>query len=202
MTARSKSHVRDQMKLFLAGLSASDRHARSLAACDNLAGTREFKRASTIMMFLSMKDEIETCTLAIRAWQEGKAVVVPRIHWSTTRMDPIQITSLETDVKESALGFAEPIAGLPVPLGIIDMVIIPGLAFDGKGYRVGRGKGFYDRFLSQQDIKAVHCGLCFHEQLIAAPLPCESHDVPMHLIVTDREVLRCPAPSKPAHAPA
>jgi 5-formyltetrahydrofolate cyclo-ligase len=57
---------------------------------------------------------------------------------------------------------------------------------------VGRGRGFYDRFLCQQDFQGVRCALCFHEQLQEEPILAEPHDIPMHLIVTDREVIRCP----------
>ncbi len=188
----TKLQLRAQMKIFLAGLSANERHARSLAACDELMATREFRHAQTIMIFLSMASEVETSTLAVKAWQEGKSIAVPRIDWDTQRMEPVQITSLDTDTMQtSGMGFREPASGMSVPLGCIDMVVIPGMAFDRKGIRVGRGRGFYDRFLAQQDFKGVRCALCFHEQLVVEPLPCEAHDVPMDLIVTDTEVVRC-----------
>ncbi len=76
-----------------------------------------------------------------------------------------------------------------VPLDLIDMIVIPGLAFDRRGYRVGRGRGFYDRFLAQQAFQGLRCALCYHEQLIDA-VPYESHDIPMDLIVTDQEIVR------------
>ena len=76
-------------------------------------------------------------------------------------------------------------------LALIDMVVIPGLAFDRPGYRVGRGRWFYDRFLAQKDFQGIRCGLCFHEQIQNQEIPCEPHDVPMDLIVTDVEVIRC-----------
>jgi 5-formyltetrahydrofolate cyclo-ligase len=187
----NKAQLRAQMKVFLAGLSAGDRHNRSLAACSQLISTREFKHAQTIMIFLSMTSEVETSTLAVKAWQEGKSIVVPRVDWNTKRMDPVEIKSLDTEMQTTGLGVREPVSGISVPLGCIDMVVIPGMAFDRKGFRVGRGRGFYDRFLAQQDFKGVRCALCFHEQLVAEPLPCEAHDVPMDLIVTDTEVVRC-----------
>jgi 5-formyltetrahydrofolate cyclo-ligase len=138
-----------------------------------------------------MTSEVETSTLAVKAWQEGKSIVVPRVDWNTKRMDPVEIKSLDTEMQTTGLGVREPVSGISVPLGCIDMVVIPGMAFDRKGFRVGRGRGFYDRFLAQQDFKGVRCALCFHEQLVAEPLPCEAHDVPMDLIVTDTEVVRC-----------
>ncbi|HVS73424.1 MAG TPA: 5-formyltetrahydrofolate cyclo-ligase [Chthoniobacteraceae bacterium] len=187
----TKNHLRAQMKTFLAALSANERHIRSLAACQQLIATREFRHAQTIMIFMSTPMEVETSTLAVKAWQEGKSIAVPRVDWTSKRMDPVEIKSLDTGMQTTGPGILEPVSGIVVPLGMIDMVVVPGMAFDHKGYRVGRGRGFYDRFLAQQDFQGVRCALCFHEQLVAEPLPCEAHDVPMDLIVTDMEVVRC-----------
>jgi 5-formyltetrahydrofolate cyclo-ligase len=191
----SKSEIRAQMKDFLATLSEQERHSRSLAACENLIGAKEFRNAQTVMIFMSMAREVETSTLAIKAWQEGKNIAVPRVEWGNKRMEPVEISSLEVDMQTvgpgGGGGVREPVEGKVVPLAMIDMVVIPGMAFDRRGYRVGRGRGFYDRFLAQQDFQGVRCALCFHEQLMAAPLPCEPHDVAMDLIVTDQEVVKC-----------
>jgi 5-formyltetrahydrofolate cyclo-ligase len=197
----TKNQIRANMKVFLAGLSSHDRHVRSLAACQQLIGTREFKNAQTIMIFMSMPSEVETSTLAVKAWQEGKNIAVPRIDWDAKRMEPVEITSLDVGMQTAGPAGAppvrQPVTGKVVPLGVIDMVVIPGLAFDRKGYRVGRGRGFYDRFLCQQDFQGARCALCFHEQLQEAGVPCEPHDIPMDLIVTDREVVRCHPGAKP-----
>ena len=187
----NKTQIRAEMKNFLRDLTAEDRHRRSLAACERLVATREFRNAQMVMVFLSMPSEVETTTLAMRAWQECKSVAVPRVDWDTKRMDPLEVRSLETGVQTLGTGFRQPVTGTVVPLGLIDMVVIPGLAFDRKGYRVGRGRGFYDRFLSQQDFQGVRCALCFHEQLLDLDIPREPHDIPMDLIVTDKEVLYC-----------
>jgi 5-formyltetrahydrofolate cyclo-ligase len=187
-----KQEIRAAMKLFLAGITAQERHTRSLAACQNLASTKEFKRAQTIMIFMSMGTEIETCTLAIKAWQECKNIAVPRVDWEHHRMEPIEIKSLEVGMITKG-GIKEPADGITLPLGMIDMVVIPGMAFDRHGYRVGRGKGFYDRFLAQQDFQGIRCALCYHEQLHEYPVPCEPHDIAMNLIVTDQEIIHCPS---------
>ena len=81
--------------------------------------------------------------------------------------------------------------GTVVPLALIDIIVVPGQAFDRQGFRVGRGRGFYDRFLAQQDIQALRCGLCFREQVLAEGIPAEPHDMPMDLVITDREVIHC-----------
>lgn len=190
----TKPQIRTQMKAFLAGLSVMDRHKRSLDACALLSSIKEFKLAETIMLFLSMKSEVETSTLALRGWQEGKAIAVPRVDLMAQRMEPVEIRSLDTGLHETSLGVRQPLSGNAMPLAMIDLVVIPGLAFDRRGYRVGRGAGFYDRFLCQQDFKGTRVGLCFHEQVLAQTIPVEPHDMPMDLVISDREVIRCPAP--------
>jgi 5-formyltetrahydrofolate cyclo-ligase len=188
----TKNEIRAQMKTFLAGLDPMNRHARSLNACHQLASTREFKSAQLIMLFISMKSEVETSALALTAWQEGKSIAAPRTDWAGKRMEPVEIRSLDTGLEETPQGIREPLAGSRVPIDMIDLIVIPGMAFDRRGYRVGKGVGFYDRFLSQTDFRGVRVGLCFQEQLLSTPIPVEEHDIPMDLIVTDREIIHCP----------
>jgi len=186
-----KNQIRTDMKAFLAGLTPAERHARSMAACQFLMSTREFKNAQMIMIFMSMPTEVETSTLAVKAWQEGKNIAVPRIDWEGRHLEPVEIRSLDVGMTTTGPGLREPVTGTAVPLGLIDMIVVPGLAYDRHGYRVGRGRGFYDRFLAQQDFQGVRCALCFHEQLLDEAIPAEPHDVPMDLIVSDREVIHC-----------
>lgn len=187
----NKQAVRADMKAFLAAMNAEDRHERSVKACKTLIATREFRHAHMLMIFLSMPSEIETTTLALSAWQECKSVAVPRVDWGHHKMEPVEIRSLEVGLRTvgPGQGMREPIEGTAVPLGMIDVIVIPGLAFDRHGYRVGRGRGFYDRFLAQQEFEGIRIGLCFHEQLLAEAIPNEAHDIPMDLIVTDRELV-------------
>ncbi len=191
----NKNEIRIQMKEFLGRLTPEERHARSLSACQFLVGTREFKLAQLMMIFLSMPTEVETSALALKAWQEGKSIAVPRVDWDDKRMEPVEIRSLDVGLRPAGPGgmVREPISGTVVPLALIDIVVIPGIAFDRRGYRVGRGRGFYDRFLAQQEFEGIRCGLCFHEQILKESIPSEPHDVPMDLIVTENEVIHCAA---------
>src|SRR5262245_45022624 len=137
----NKLQIRTQMRNFLSGITPKDRHTRSLAACRLLIATREFKNAQTIMIFMSMSSEVETSTLAVQAWQEGKNIAVPRIDWEGKRMEAIEIKSLEVDMEStraenSKVEVMQPTKGMVVPLGLIDMVVVPGLAFDRQGGRV------------------------------------------------------------------
>ena len=74
--------------------------------------------------------------------------------------------------------------------GELDLVIVPGVAFDETGGRIGRGKGFYDALLRKTSTKVPLIGLCFEENL-EKNIQCESHDVKMDIVVTDEQVIRC-----------
>ena len=103
-------------------------------------------------------------------------------------MLPVEISSLK-DAMTMTGPVREPVSGKPIPLDLIDLVIVPGLGFTAKGFRIGRGMGFYDRFLAQSEFIGVSCGLAFDEQVVAA-LPVLDHDVPLSMLITDRGIRR------------
>lgn len=187
----NKPAVRRHLREALAAMSPADRHAKSLAACGLVAGTPEFASANVVMLFLSMPTEVDTAPLALRCWQAGKSVVVPKVSWDQRRMLPVEITSLQTGLATTGSGIREPAgdAGKPIPLNLIDLVIVPGLGFTPTGYRIGRGMGFYDRFLAQSDFVGLSCGLAFEEQMVET-LPVLDHDVPLSMLVTNRGIRR------------
>ncbi len=188
-----KRRVRKEMKATLAGMSAEAAARKSRDACSLLLGCEEFLRARTVMLYLSMPRELDVAPALHAAWAQGKRVLVPRVDLRVPEMIAVEIRSLETDVAPGTLGILEPLARDPVAPGDIDLVIVPGLAFDNRGRRLGRGAGFYDRFLSDPHLRATACGIAFAEQVIAA-VPVDDHDVPLHMLVTDLTVTRFPVP--------
>jgi 5-formyltetrahydrofolate cyclo-ligase len=189
MDVTSKPAIRRQLREILAGISPADRHAKSLSACSLIAGTPDFQQARVVMLYMSMPEEVDTASLALRCWQAGKTVVVPKVSWDQRRMLPMEITSLQAGMTSTGLGIREPAAGKPIPLEFIDLVIVPGLGFTPAGFRIGRGMGFYDRFLAQNDFIGRSCGLAFEEQIVEQ-LPVLDHDVPLGMLVTDRGIRR------------
>jgi 5-formyltetrahydrofolate cyclo-ligase len=185
----SKAAVRRQLKQLLAGLSEADRHRKSVTACANLIATREFSSAQVVMLYLSTPEEVDTAPLALKCWQAGKTVVVPKVSWDQKRMLPVEINSLQTGITTVKNMIREPIAGKPIPINLIDLVIVPGVGFSKNGYRIGRGMGFYDRFLAQPEFNGVACGLAFAEQVIE-DVPVLDHDMPLSMLTTDRGVVR------------
>ena len=185
-----KAIVRKQLRDSLTKMSEEERHRQSVAACLSLSNSPEFKAARVVMIFLSMPMEIDTATLALKCWQACKTVVAPKVSWEQRRMLPVEITALhQTTLTTSGPGVREPLNGKPVPIDLIDLVIVPGLGFTRTGHRIGRGMGFYDRFLAQPEFIGISCGLAFEDQVIPV-VPLLDHDVPLSMLVTNRGIWR------------
>ncbi len=194
----SKAVVRRMLRDRIEAISPEDKHSRSLLACGWITRSVDFQNARVVMIFLSTPDEVDTAPLALRCWQSGKTVVAPKVSWDQKRMLPVEISSLQTGLTRTGPGISEPISGKPVPVDMIDLVIVPGLGFTNTGLRIGRGLGFYDRFLAQHDFIGRSCGLAFEAQIVET-LPTLDHDVPLSMLVTEQGVRRF-APSCIQHS--
>ncbi len=185
----TKSAIRKQLREMLAGMTEADRHQKSVSACSFITASPEFAAARVVMLYLSTPQEVDTAPLALRAWQDGKTVAVPKVSWDQRRMLPIEIASLQTGLAKTGQGIIEPVSGNPIPTDFIDLVIVPGLGFTPTGHRIGRGMGFYDRFLAQPEFIGLSCGLAFDDQIVPQ-LPVLDHDVPLSMLVSDRGIRR------------
>lgn len=165
--------------------------AKSMAACRHLLAQPEFQKAQAIMIYLPLHGEVDVAPIALRGWQAEKIITAPRLSWGQRHMLPIEIRSLESGLVTARYGVQEPAEGDPIPIEMIDLVLVPAIAYDRQGNRLGRGAGFYDRFLAQPQFRGVSCGLAFREQL-TDHVPVQPNDVPVHMLVTDEEVLRFP----------
>ena len=128
-----KSEVRRQLRDKLMAMSEADRDSKSLAAAALMAASPEFSAAGVVMLYLSSPHEVDTAPLALRCWQSGKTVVVPKVSWNQRRMLPVEITSLQTSMTTIGPGVREPVSGKPIPINLIDLVIVPGLGFTQRG---------------------------------------------------------------------
>ncbi len=185
----SKKDLRTRLKASLAALSADEVHQRSRQACNLLVAQPEFERSETVMVFLSLPTEINTTLLVLRAWQKGKRVLAPRVSWEQRRMMPVEIRSLAEDLEDTQWNLRQPLQGDPVPISMIDLVVVPGLGFDGAGNRLGRGRGFYDRFLAHAEFTGSTCAVAFEEQVVEA-IPADPHDIRVDMLITDQQVRR------------
>jgi 5-formyltetrahydrofolate cyclo-ligase len=136
------------------------------------------------MFYASFQSEVETHHMIRRALAEGKRVVLPKVKGK--ELELIEIKSFDKDVLPGAWGIPEPERGMPAELKDISLIVVPGAAFDEKGNRIGYGAGFYDKLLPLYKGRTV--ALAFELQ-IAPEVPADAHDIPMHMIVTEKRVI-------------
>jgi 5-formyltetrahydrofolate cyclo-ligase len=189
MPPLSKKDLRLRLRQTVEAISPEGLHARSVRACNLLLGTPEYQRAEIVMVFLSLPNEVDTTSLVLHSWRDRKRVLAPKVSWEQRRMLPIEIRSLSDDVSQSPMGIREPAQGMPIPVSLIDLVVVPGLGFDVHGNRIGRGRGFYDRFLAHPDWKGIACGLALEDQVVQ-DVPVTEFDMQVDMLVTDAEVRR------------
>jgi 5-formyltetrahydrofolate cyclo-ligase len=183
-----KEQLRQSLQKCVLEMADEQRGEKSHRACQKLISTPQFQSALSIMMYLSLPHEVDTSEAILYAWQLGKTISVPKISWQQRHMIAVEINSLETGFSTSASGLRNPITGVPVPFGEIDLVVTPALGFDRKGNRLGRGGSYYDRFFTNDEFKAPKCGLAFTEQVIDA-IPVTETDVPVDFLVTDGGIM-------------
>jgi 5-formyltetrahydrofolate cyclo-ligase len=167
---------------------------RAVAAENVLARLKEwdtFRAAKSVALFCGTRDEIDTEGLIRHALAEGKTVSLPRIREETpgkTTMILVAIRDYDRDLVEGTFGILEPREDLPSgEAPEPELLLIPGTAFDERGGRVGRGKGYYDRFLAGQN--GLKTGLAFEVQIVRKKLPLEAHDQLLDALVTERRRL-------------
>jgi len=147
-----------------------------------------FLKCRTIFIYVSKDNEVNTHEIIRHAINLGKNVCVPRIA-GKGKMEAVVIKNPDEDLELGFFNVYEPKSHLsPVPAGEIDLIIVPGLLFDRKGYRVGYGGGYYDMFLNNipKDCKTI--GLAFDFQIVDR-LPADQYDRNVMLIITERELM-------------
>lgn len=168
-----------------ARLSKSDRISRAVR---RLAS---YRKARVILCYAAFDGEVETRPLLEAALAAGKRVAVPLMR-PGHRLAVAQIRCARTGLsRRGRFGVPEPEdrTARPVDPGALDLVVVPGLAFDRAGRRLGRGKGYFDRFLARVPARVPRVGLAFSFQILDG-LPSEPHDQPVGAVVTERGVLR------------
>ena len=153
---------------------------------ERLFGLEQYRKSKIVMFFVSFNSEVDTHEM-IKKSLKNKTVVVPKV--ANNEIEPSIILDFDNLVSSGKFGILEPIEAMKIAYKNIDLVLVPGIAFDLNGHRVGYGFGYYDRFLRKVP-KAVKIGLCFDFQVVDK-IPREQHDVPVDLIVTEERVVEC-----------
>jgi len=189
-----KSAVRSALSAARRGVSGTERKDRSrriLAFCRNIDG---FSSADLICSYVNFREEVETADFIAALLQEGRRVAVP-IHLHGT-LEPLSFAEIHSlsEMTPNHFGILQPpleTARL-IPTAAIPLFLVPGLAFDPAGRRLGYGLGFYDRAFADAAPGALKVGLAFELQILES-VPADPHDVPMDFVVTEDRVIRAAA---------
>ena len=138
----------------------------------------EFRAARTVAVFAALPDEPATDEVLAR-WASTRRVVLPRVEGDAMLFYACRPDALVF----GAFGILEPQGERPCPAGEIDLVVCPGVAFTADGRRLGRGRGYYDRYLGDPAFRGFRVGVCYAHQLVD-DLPVEPHDVRMDRVIT------------------
>ena len=155
----------------------------------SLAEREDFRRARTVLLSLAFRSEWETRPLFRAAWTLGKTVAAPRVDRATRMLELLAVTDLERDVARGYLGIDEPVAHCErVESTAVDWVLVPGVAFDLSGHRIGYGGGYYDRLLPALRPDARRIAGAFELQIVER-IPAAPHDVQVVAIVTEARTI-------------
>ena len=168
-------------------LSALEKFRAESVILESLINWKVFKKAGVIHTYISLPDEPDTRSIIENCWSSGKIVTVPLVLTNTYDLFHSEIKSFD-DLIYGMYGIQEPSPEKRIKMNpeIFDLVIVPGVAFDRQGGRLGHGKGYYDRFL--EFTRAFRLGLAFDCQLLKT-VPTESHDVPMNAILSESGIV-------------
>lgn len=175
-------------------LTLKERNKYSKNIAELLYSSLEFKKAKNIFIYLSFNSEVDTVQIIEHSFKLKKRIYVPVI-LKNREMYTIEIKTLD-NLKLNNYGILEPILNddiINFKLNYktndnIDLVIVPGIVFDKKGYRIGYGGGYYDKFFSNNK-NLYRIGLSFEIQLIEK-IPYEKHDIYMNKIITEKRILK------------
>lgn len=177
-----KDEIRRQVKASKCLLSEQEKALAADNVFRRLEQTMAFIMAEKILIYHSLPDELSTISF-IDKWDSRKTFYLPRVNG-----DDLDILRYDkTKLKTGSFNIEEPLGDNTVNLNEIDLVIVPAIAYDHLGNRVGRGKGYYDRLLSE--CATMKIGICYDFQLIEE-IDTEPHDVKVDIIITDRRLVK------------
>lgn len=177
-----KNDIRNRIKTRKSLLSQAEKACAAKSVFDRLEQSAAFLLADNVLLYHSLPDELSTREF-LDKWCGRKHFFLPRVNG-------VNLDILPFDRSRMALGsfhIEEPTGDETTDINAIELIIVPGVAYDRRGNRIGRGKGYYDRLLSSTSATKIGVGYDF--QLIEEDIPAEEHDVAMDIVITDRRRL-------------
>jgi 5-formyltetrahydrofolate cyclo-ligase len=177
-----KIALRKKIRAELVKKTEEKRKSDSEKLCAKLKEQSFFQTAATVLFFAPLPNETDVWPLLEESLAAGKTVALPRFDSARKNYSACHVQHLRMQIVSGQFGIREPDPDcIEIPSHQLDLVLVPGVAFDLHGRRLGRGKGFYDRLLTE--VRGMKCGVAFDEQVLNE-IPKESHDIHMNFILT------------------
>lgn len=182
MVQEAKAALRDEVRARLKRLSPEQQLVASAQARSRLVVQPDWQKAQSILFFAPLPEELDIWPLLTEALSAGKLVALPRFVAASNHYVACPIRDLSRDLKTGRFGIREPAEDASqAAVKRLDFILVPGVAFDPHGRRLGRGKGYYDRLLG--GLRGTTCGVAFDEQIVPA-IPVGPHDAHVNCILT------------------
>jgi 5-formyltetrahydrofolate cyclo-ligase len=185
-----KQEIRNQIAVFYSSLPSDLFEANTRRIQERLFEFANFLESKIVMLYVNAANEVATEAIIARTYDLNKIVVLPAFDMSTSTITPMKVDHPDKDLIVGQRGIREPDPQRckQVPLDCIDIAIVPGVAMDEKGGRIGSGDGYYDRLIPDLPITTRKVGLVFEGQLVPQ-VPMESHDKHVDIIITEKRVI-------------
>jgi len=185
-----KQEIRDEIIRKITSYDEKKRVDKLQMLANRLLSFANFQESKIVFLPSARKDEIDFSNVIRESLKLNKIVVLPAFNIEKKEITLMKIDDPDTELIEGSLGNMEPDPNKckVVPIDSIEIAIIPGLAFDEKGGRIGIGKGFFDQFIPKLPITARKVTLAFEDQLIQQ-IPMESHDKYVDIIITEKRII-------------
>lgn len=186
----TKADIRNQMSDVYTRLADPEKLERVQQIEYRLFEFANFLEAKIVLLYMANANEVATENIIRRSFEYNKIIVLPKFNPSNFKMEPLKIDDLDSDMAIGSRGILEPDQDRcrKVPLECIDIAIIPGVALDEKGGRIGSGEGYYDRFIPRLPNTTRKVALAFEDQVLSQ-VPMESNDKHVDIIITDKRVI-------------
>lgn len=186
-----KNEIRKYILSIRNNLNINEVDEKSKIIVDKLTSMKEFNNSKTVFIYMDFKNEVKTGEIINLLFKENKHVVVSWTDKVNTEIIPVEIKDLKNDLINSSFGYLEPKKENVVPVKIedIDLIVVPGVAFDKKLNRIGFGKGYYDRILKlrRKDTPAIAIA---YEFQVLDEIPYDEHDIKMDVIITENNIYK------------
>jgi 5-formyltetrahydrofolate cyclo-ligase len=185
-----KQEIRNEISTFFNSLSKEVLERNTRIIEERLFEFANFLESKIVMLYVNSENEVSTANIIKRAYGFNKIVVLPAFTKGRSTMTPMKVDHPEKDLITGPRGILQPDRGRckAVPLDCIDIAILPAVAMDEKGGRIGSGDGYYDRLIPDLPVTTRKVGLVFEGQLVQQ-VPMEAHDKHVDIIITEKRVV-------------